>query len=469
MWIRATLHVSVARATSGGYDVVGFSSPKPVLVCFPNRALKEMSPMNRQQDLFSAMLVTAMLLAVLTLACGALAFGQSESAIYGFKGGSDGQWPASALVSDGEGNFYGTTGAFTDGTVFKLTPNGSRVWSKTVLYSFGQGGYAPYQPVGNLILDKAGNLYGATEYGGDQTWGSVFELSPAQDGTWTFNVIYSVGGSVGGRPMAGLVFDKAGNLYGTTSTEGEYDGGTVFQLTPSQGGGWTANVIHSFGRAADGSAPYASLIVGDKGNLYGTTTAGGTTNNGTVFRLDPPATQGGTWAEHVLYSFKGTPDGSLPRASLIFDQKGNLDGTTVNDGAFGGGTVFQLTRGQDGGWTESVIYSFGTTTEYDGDQPWGGLVFDGEGNLYGTTWYGGTCQGGVCGVVFKLAPPTAQGGTWTETVLYNFVNGKNGYQPMAGLAWGKFGVLYGTTRYGGDEGRVCGFNIGCGTVFKIKP
>src|SRR5579863_3570054 len=392
MWIRATLHVSIARATSGGYDVVGFRPPKPVLVCFfPNRALKEMSLMNRQQDLCSAML-----LAVLTLACGALAFGQSESAIYSFKGGSDGQWPASALVSDGEGNFYGTTGAFTDGTVFKLTPNGSRVWSKTVLYSFGQGGYAPYQPVGNLILDKAGNLYGATEYGGDQTWGSVFELSPAQDGTWTFNVIYSLGGSVGGSPMAGLVFDKAGNLYGTTSTGGEYDGGTVFQLTLSQGGGWTANVIHSFGRAADGSAPYASLIVDDKGNLYGTTSAGGTANAGTVFKLDAPATPGGAWTEHVLYSFKGEPDGFEPLDALIFDHHGNLDGTTVNGGVTGGGTVFQLTKGKDG-WTESVLYSFCTDSYCtDGANPSGSLIDDAKGDLYGTTQSGGNAPLNSC-------------------------------------------------------------------------
>jgi uncharacterized repeat protein (TIGR03803 family) len=430
--------------------------------------------MNLRQNLFSMRWSTSILAVALILAGGVLASGQ-EDVIYRFKNPDDGTNPDGGLISDSAGNLYGTTcgggpgGYKGAGTVFELAQQGGE-WTKTSIEAFSGG--AGHCPEGNLIFDQAGNLYGVTADGGlgcgDIGCGTAYELT-RQGSTWTYTLIYAFqGGTTDGQtPAGGLVFDKAGNLYGTSVWGGDptcQDGcGTGFQLTPSQGGNWTETVIHFFGRGHDGAKPDASLIVDDKGNLFGTTQLGGTTGNGTVFKLDAPATQGGVWTEHVLYNLKGMPDGSAPHGALIFDQAGNLDGATISGGSFYGGTVFQLTRGQDGGWTENVLHSFCSQSKCaDGADPVGGLKFDKAGDLYGTTSAG-------FGTVFELAPPTTQGGAWTETVLYDFTSGKDGWGPLAGLTRGKFGVLYGTTANGGNEGKNCTFNVGCGTVFKIKP
>ena len=437
--------------------------------------------MKPKHKLFSAKLRMA-LIAILMLAGSVSATAQTQSVIYRFKDPSDGSNPAGGLISDSAGNFYGTTcnggpgGYAGNGTVFELTQQGGK-WIKTSIDAFSEG--SSRCPEENLTFDQAGNLYGATVSGGTNDLGTVFRLTP-QGNTWTFSLIYSFqGGAADGEyPEGGLVFDKTGNLFGATIRGGNsscQDGcGTVFQLTPSQGGNWTETVIHFFGHGNDGATPFASPIVDDKGNLFGTTHAGGTAGDGTVFKLDAPATQGGAWTEHVLHNFQGAPDGDGPNA-LIFDPKGNLDGTTTLGGT-ANGTIFQLTRGKDGAWTESVLYSFCSQSNCpggDGTGPSGGLAFDRTGKLYGTTESGGSggfCQGEYnCGTVFELAPPTTQGGAWTETVLYNFTNGKDGWGPEAGLILGKFGVLYGTTTKGGNEGKNCTFNVGCGTVFKVKP
>src|ERR1019366_3249147 len=237
---------------------------------------------------------------------------------------------------------------------------------------------------------------------------------------------FNFNGTDGLSPWAGLIFDAAGNLYGTTHQGGTYGAGTVFELMPVAGGTWTEQVLHSFSNGADGGDPQAGLIVDTAGNLYGTTVTGGTYTYGTVFELTPAA--GGTWTETVLHNFNsdGT-DGTYPSAGLIFDAAGNLYGTTQDGGTSNSGTVFELSPDGSGGWTEGVLHSFGVGT--DGVHPSQGLVFDAAGNLYGTTFYGGTY---AYGTAFELTP--AGGGTWTEKILHNFnSDGTDGYHPHAGL------------------------------------
>src|ERR1039458_9150522 len=337
-----------------------------------------------------------------------------------------------------------------------------------VLHNFNPNGTDGLQPYAGLIFDAAGNLYGTTGFGGTYRRGPVFELTPAGGGSWTETVLYSFGnGTDGVTPYAGLIFDAVGNLYGTTFFGGTYRNGTVFELTPAAGGGWTEKVLHNFndnGTGADGANPYAGLVFDGAGNLYGTTQSGGTNSGwGTVFELTPTA--GGSWTEKVLYNFcsqANCTDGGSPEGGLIFDAAGNLYGTTVEGGTGGSwGAVFELTPAAGGGWTEQVLLTFDGT---DGQYPYGGLIFDAAGNLYGTASYGGTYD---YGTVFELMP--SRGGGWTETVLHNFNdNGTDGYWPFAGLTFDAVGNLYGTT-YGGGVYTSCtnGSFLGCGTVFEL--
>ncbi|MFI5115931.1 MAG: choice-of-anchor tandem repeat GloVer-containing protein, partial [Terriglobales bacterium] len=260
-------------------------------------------------------------------------------------------------------------------------------------------------------------------------------------------VLYTFQGGTGDGafPQAGLIFDTAGNLYGTTSLGGAYGFGTVFELTPTAGGTWTEKVLYSFKNdGTDGSNPKAGVIFDAAGNLYGTTSLGGAgvcqgAGCGTVFELTPAA--GGTWTEKVLHSFGGATDGVIPEAGLIFDAAGNLYGTTGYGGPYNWGTVFELTPAAGGTWTENVLYSFQGGA--DGAGPAAGLVFDAAGNLYGTTEVGGAgvCQGNGCGTVFELTP--AAGGTWTENVLYRFQSGADGANPYDALIFDAAGNLYG--------------------------
>ncbi len=264
----------------------------------------------------------------------------------------------------------------------------------------------------------------------------------------------------GGEPYAGLIFDAAGNLYGTTYQGGTYKEGTVFQLTPNGRGVWTEKVLHSFGKGNDGRRPYASLIFDTTGNLYGTTQMGGAHSSacsdygcGTIFELTPRAN--GKWTEKVLHSFnENGKDGYFPYASLTLDSTGSLYGTTQMGGAhgtacsgYGCGTVFQLAPGVTGKWTEKVLHSFNNNGQ-DGYYTQASLVFDPAGNLYGTTVGGGdhlnSCGG--CGTVFQLTP--SANGKWTETVLYDFTGGQDGESPVAGLVFDATGNLYGTSGFG---------------------
>jgi uncharacterized repeat protein (TIGR03803 family) len=419
------------------------------------------------------------------LATTARAFAASKEKVLFSFDDADGYMPASGVIFDASGNLYGTTWFGPGcGGVFKLVPTAKGKWAETLLYTFNDAdGCAP---IGGLIFDASGNLYGTTESGGvnGYGYGTVFELSPGSDGTWTETVLYSFcsisGCADGATPWGGLVLDAAGNLYGTTQYGGScqtyYLGcGTVFELTPSAVGGWTEKVLHSFNNdGKDGSWPLARLTIDAAGNLYGMTTYGGGAHNyacktlgcGTVFELTPST--GGGWTETILHSFNGK-DGFRPDYNIIFDHSGNLYGTTVAGGhvgceiSTGGcGVVFQLTPGTDGKWTEKVLRSF-----YHGRTPTG-VTLDGEGNVYGTTWIGGRygCCGDGPGTAYRLTPEAD--GRWSETTLHSFGKSGDGTNPSGGLVFDAFGNLYGTTQWGGISG--CGsYGYGCGIVFEISP
>ncbi len=294
----------------------------------------------------------------------------TESVLYFFKGGTtDGQDPGGGLIMDGAGNLYGTTaGGGTDGygTVFKINAAGT----ESVVYSFKGGTTDGDSPFGQLIMDSAGNLYGTTSVGGTNGDGTVFEISAAG----TESVLHSfVGGTTDGQqPIAGLIMDSAGNLYGTTSFGGENDDGTVFKIS-ARG---TESILYSFkGGTTDGKVPDSGVIMDSAGNLYGTTSMGGANGDGTVFEI------GAAGTESILHFFDGYPtDGQLPWAGLIMDSAGNLYGTTTEGGDNDDGTVFKV----DAAGTESILYSFKGGIS-DGQGPFSSLIIDGFGNLYGTT------------------------------------------------------------------------------------
>src|SRR5580704_3816247 len=361
-----------------------------------------------------------------------------ESVLYSFTGAADGANPEGGVIFDQKGNLYGTTdngGGSGWGVAFKLSSKGK----ETVLHSFTLADGA--SPLAGLIFDGQGNLYGTTNYSTTGT-GIVFKLGKYGKET----VLCSFTGGAGGEyPYAGLIFDAQGNLYSTAAAGGASGTGVVFKL----GKYGKETVLYSFTGGADGANPYAGLIFDAQGNLYGTTVYGGDltcplfqSGCGTVFKL------GKHGKETVLHSFTGGADGASPYAGLIFDAQGNLYGTTNKGGASGAGVVFKL--GKYG--KETVLYSF--TGGADGANPYAGLIFDAQGNLYGTTNKGGASGAGV---VFKLG----LGKNGKETVLYSFTGGADGANPYAGLIFDAQGNLYGTTRKGGASD--------AGTVFKLTP
>jgi uncharacterized repeat protein (TIGR03803 family) len=431
----------------------------------------------------------------------ALRTGKKDRVLHAFQAGADGAGVMSGVIADALGNLYGTT--FNGGTgpcllfqqgcgtVFELSPPATKggTWVETVLYSF-QSGTDGAGPRGNLTLDKSGNLYGTTWEGGQNATcpgcGTVFELEPPSEpgGVWTERVLHRFtgdsGGGDGSAPNGGMTFD-GGILYGTSYGGGAQGSGTVFQLSPPsvEGGDWTESVVHSFDQPANGSFPLSSLITDKTGNLYGTTQSGGTTEGtgwGTVFKLTRPANLGGTWNFSVLYRFKGPPtDAAGPASGLVFDELGNLYGTTTSGGSNGCeyaggvqpcGAVFRLTPPS---WTETVLYNFAGGG--DGFDPVGGLALY-NGTLYGTTVLGGgICPSGGCGTIFRLTPPGTGSTIWTETVLYRFLGGNDGEAPLSNLLFFNGAVLYGTTKSGGSSGTCTadGGYIGCGTVIKFVP
>jgi len=398
------------------------------------------------------------------------------------------------LVKDAAGNLYGTTsagGAFACncGVVYMISPpaSGSGVWSETILHTFqgypGDGGV----PLANLTLDSAGNLYGTTLIGGAAQAGTVFELSPPAPGQtlWSESILYEFSGAEGDGqfPYSSLLVDAAGNLYGSSFLGGSSNQGMAFELLAPTGGatGWSLRPLHSFAGGTDGANPISGLTVDSHGDLYGTTFTDGVSGitGGTVYELVPG---GGVFTESVLHTFIGaTPggaiDGALPYGNLVLDAQGDIFGTTLAGGGgqiipgelSNAGAVFELSPPSGGGsaWHETLIHSFngdtGEPATTDGESPYGGLIFDALGNLYGTTAQGGTND---YGTAFRLSPPAAGSTTWTQSVLHNFQGYPDGVGPYGSLLLGASGQLYGITRNGTALSVIA---AQVGTVFEIRP
>jgi uncharacterized repeat protein (TIGR03803 family) len=359
---------------------------------------------------------------------------QTYTVLHTFTGSpEDGAYPYARLTLGPAGNLYGATeggGESGFGTVFKLDPSGT----ETLLHSF-TGGADGSSPRAQLIRDSRGYLYGTTAEGGASEAGIVFKLDTAGTETVLYNF---TGGADGKFPEAGLIRDPAGNLYGTTLLGGQYNNGAVFELDTSG----TESMLNSLG-GSEGSKPQAGLVRDSAGNLYGTTSTGAYLYGGAVFKLSK--TGEGT----VLHEFTGLFDGGVPLDALILDAEDNLYGTASMGGTLGYGVVFKV----DGSGNETVLHNFLYGT--DGYYPVGGMIRDSAGNLYGTTYYGGTSDDGI---VFKLDT------NGNETVLHTFT-GVEGANPAATLVRDAAGNLYGTTYNGGTGNCV----YGCGVVFKIAP
>jgi uncharacterized repeat protein (TIGR03803 family) len=392
------------------------------------------------------------------MASAGIAAAQTETVIHAFQSSSnlDGSSPVSSLIADGQGALYGVTrfgGKYGFGCVYKLTPH-SGIWKESILYSFSGGADGANPFFGTLLL-KNGALYGTASHGGSSNDGVVYKLTPGKP--WVETVLHTfTGGADGFWPTGGLTPGPGGVLYGTTSVGGASNFGTVYRLSPQSGGGWTESVIYTFTGGNDGSYPYYGVALDSHGALYGTTVGGG--GSGNVFKLIPHS--GAAWTETTLYFFNGAI-GGLPNSPLIFDGTGSLYGATA---AYSGlnGYIFQLSppATQGGVWTETTIHDFAGSPN-DGTGPTG-VIFDSTGALWGTADAGGSVNvsAGGNGVVFKLSPPSNQGGAWTESVLYNFQGGADGQYPIAPLVQAG-STFYGATNAGGTP------NVG--TVFSFTP
>ncbi len=376
--------------------------------------------------------MTLAVLAVLLLLAAHPAQAQGESVLYSFAGNPDGANPESSLTSYG-GNLYGTThsGGLGSGTVFELAPNGSDGWTETVLYNFcsamncADGEKPTY---GSVIFDGAGNIYGTTYAGGANGFGAVYELSLSGT-TWTETVLYSFANTPdGANPVNGLIMDSAGNLYGTTFAGGSSGNGTVFEMTRS-GGSWKEKVLDNI------KSTYSGLAMDAQRHIFGTTYRA-------VFELSKNSK--GVWNPTTIYTFPRV--GSNPNGTLVVDSAGNLYGTTFAGGSNGDGSIYKLSPGTGGKWTETTLYTFGGANSH----PLAGLVFDSSGNLYGTTTQAGRFGEGT---VFEMV-----GGTKFKVLLA--FTGDNGNTAYNNMIW-TGGYLYGTTYIGGSSGD--------GTVFAVNP
>lgn len=421
--------------------------------------------MNRRQSLLA--LLTSLVVTLGYLSTVSSAFAASEKVLLSFSGG-DGSSPSGPLVFDAAGNLYGTTfysGTFGNGTVFKLSPGANNTWTEAV-YSFGgKNGKGGAHPYGGLVLDSSGNLYGTTFYGGAYGYGTVFELTLNSSGKWTESVLYSFAGlRDGSNPASTLVFDAAGNLYGTTWYGGDVHGvigggdGTVFELSPTEKGRWIEKVLYQF-HGDDGANPRAGVVFDAAGNLYGGTVDGGyalcNVTCGVVYKLTPGSN--GTWTETVLHRFASV-DGGYNEGGVVLDAVGNLYGTTLIGGADGGGTVFKLSPNANGQWREQ-FYSINST---NGFLTYGGAVLDAAGNIYVASEGSGSGRY-LYGSVFKLT--LGPNGQWTNTMLH-FFDLQDGANPISSLVLDAQGNLYGSSSYGG-VGSCTG--DGCGVVYEVTP
>jgi uncharacterized repeat protein (TIGR03803 family) len=386
--------------------------------------------------------------------CSLPADAQTYRVLHSFGAPGDGDIPYAGVTFDSRGSLYGATAyggssactPYGCGVTYKMTPNMDGSWTESVIHPFiGSDGS---RPIGSVVVDGHGSVYGAAQdgYRGN---GAIFRITPVQSG-WSYSVInpFLRGGA---GPSSPLTFDSEGNLYGTTIDDG-VSGGVFVMYHASLIGSWYEIVLHAFRNGQDGAEPFGGVIFDQAGNLYGTTYAGGSNQNGTIFELTSNYPQFG-WTETQLHVFSGPAgggaDGSEPLAGLVFDGAGNLYGTTVAGGSRGLGTVFRLTRNSDGSWSESILHSFQGGN--DGSAPACQLVFDQAGSLYGTTTEGGIAN---YGTVFKLSPGLV--GQWSESILHTFSGGLDGGLPYAGVTLDGAGNVYGTTQVGGPYGQYGG-------------
>lgn len=323
------------------------------------------------------------------------------------------------------------------------------------LYSFVDGSNAAF-PSAGVVASSSGKLFGTTAYGGAHGLGAAYQLTPSASGTWSETLLYSFrGGNDGAVPDAPLTPGPSGAYYGTTFAGGSSGNGTVFELIPpaQSGGPWTETVLYSFRGGKDGSGPMAGVTTGSKGVLYGTTFGGGASGAGTVFQLTPPAGGVGTWTEKIVYSFKGGGDGSGPQGPVTLNQ-GRLYGTTCCGTP--DGTVFQLSRTQSGPWTKAMVFDFEAYST--GAFPTGNLAIDTAGVVYGVTTAGGKFQAGI---VYSLTPASA-GQPYTLTTIHSFTNGTDGGAPYGGVVLRSNGTVYVPVTAG------CNFDVG-GVVQFVPP
>jgi uncharacterized repeat protein (TIGR03803 family) len=395
----------------------------------------------------------------LAVVLGTPAAAQTFSVLHYFTGGADGSNPEAGITVADSGLLYGTAairGTYGYGTVFKLSRVNS-TWFFNPLFEF-TGGSDGSIPIGGVVIGPNGALYGTTQRGGDAGDGIVFALRPPAtfcNSTvcyWNETLLHTFTGVPDGlNPWTeNLAFDTAGNIYGTTGNGGMYDGGTAFKLTPS-GGGYTESILHNFGSSGtDGAFPFAGVVLDTAGNVYGNTTAGGTQECqfgcGTVYQLMP---SNGSWLENILVNFD-LANGNYPNSNLIIDASGNLYGTTVGSELFEDGLVFKLAPSGEG-FTCSKLLTFRTSCS-----PYGGVTMDAAGNLFGVCLSGGSGNGWV----FEL---TNCSQSCVVRDLYNF-NGRDGSSPYGSPTLDANGNLYGTTEYGGNN-FPC--NPGCGVVWEI--
>jgi len=416
--------------------------------------------------------VLAGLLLILLIPSWQLVQGQGFNNLHDFTGGLDGKWPASGVAIDRGGNLYGTNYAAGNygnncsvdgcGTVYKLSRRGTG-WILTPLYDFvgGDDGWGP--TIVNIGPD--GSLYGTTAAGGGSSCGgsgcgTVFRLQPpvticyATLCFWHETILHRFTGRDGGLPEGGLTFDSAGNIYGTTANGGDTacptGCGVIYKLRQS-GGTWTESVLYAFSGGVDGQAPISKVTFDAAGNLYGTTAWGGTADAGTVYKLTP---SGLGWTKTVLYNFSGGADGHYPNGGLIFDEAGNLYGTTSAGGQGLGGTIYELSQ-MNGAWNFNLLYSFSGLDMF-GAGPGADLTLHG-GNLYGTTLEDGANGSGN---VFQLTP---SGGGWTYASLHDF--GESELGSYTTVVFDSDGNLYGTAARGGSQ-QCPG---GCGFVWRLTP
>jgi len=398
--------------------------------------------------LASAIIRGAVTLAVLSalLMAARPAQAQTQNVLWNFTGIPDGQSPYGGVTVNGS-NFFGTTyqgGAYGFGSVYELQPNGTGGYNESVIYSFCPASPSctdgQYPTFGSVLFNKSGVLYGTTFLGGANAEGVVFTLTPSGS-TWTYDVIYSFGAVPDAQnPVNGLIMDGSGNIFGTAYNGGGANNGAVFELSPNGSGGWTEQVAQSI------NSLFGGLAVNAAGDIYGTT-------ENSVFELQPNGSGG--FLLSTLFTFNSADtatQGSNPNGTVILDSKGNIYGTTTAGGKYNLGTVYKLTLGTKGTYTEKILYSFGATS-LSGSTPYAGVVADTAGNLYGTTKVGG--KNGA-GIVYELV---SNNGGYVNRTLQQFI-GENGAVPYAGLVYSG-GYLYGTTFEGGADGE--------GTVFVVNP